>query len=100
MATTVRPEQQSAPSPSATPPQQAAPAGAQGAAPSPPAPKPRNKLVIAAVVVGIIIAVVWGIKTWTYSQAHESTDDAQVDGHLVPVLAKVGGYVTRVNGDE
>jgi membrane fusion protein (multidrug efflux system) len=28
---------------------------------------------------------------------HESTDDAQVDGHLIPVLAKVSGYVQRVN---
>src|SRR5580698_1676848 len=106
MATTVRPEQQSAPSPS-TPPQQAAPGAAPpagapggGAAPTPPAPKPRNKLMIAIVVVAIIAAIVWGVKTWTYSRAHESTDDAQVDGHLVPVLAKVGGYVTRVNGDE
>ena len=55
MATTVRPEQQSAPSPSA-PPQQAAPGaappgGATGAAPLSPAPKPRNKLMIAIVVV-------------------------------------------------
>jgi len=104
MATTVRPEQQSAPSPSA-PPQQAAPGaappgGAPGAAPLSPAPKPRNKLMIAIVVVAIIAAIVWGVKTWTYSRVHESTDDAQVDGHLVPVLANVGGYVTRVNGDE
>ena len=100
MATTVRPEQQSAPGPSAPPQQQAAPAGTQGAASPPPAAKPRNKLVIAGVVVAVVIALVWGIRAWTYSRAHESTDDAQVDGHLVPVLAKVGGYVTRVNGDE
>src|ERR1700722_624526 len=104
MATTVRPQQQPPPTPS-LPPQQAAPgaappSGAPGAAPAPPAPKPRNKLMIAIVVVAIIAAIVWGVKTWTYSRAHESTDDAQVDGHLVPVLAKVGGYVTRVNGDE
>src|SRR5918911_3753401 len=34
---------------------------------------------------------------WSYGRAHESTDDAQVDGHLIPVLAKVSGYVERVN---
>jgi len=31
-----------------------------------------------------------------YARVHESTDDAYVGGHLVPVLAKVGGYVDRV----
>ena len=37
------------------------------------------------------------MKQWLYGRAHESTDNAQVDGHLVPVLAKVSGYVTAVN---
>src|SRR6185437_1113091 len=36
------------------------------------------------------------VKQWSYGRAHESTDDAAVDGHLVPVLAKVGGYVQAV----
>jgi membrane fusion protein (multidrug efflux system) len=31
-----------------------------------------------------------------YSRGHETTDNAQVDGHIVPVLARVGGYVTAV----
>jgi membrane fusion protein (multidrug efflux system) len=31
-----------------------------------------------------------------YGRAHESTDDAAVDGHIVPVVAKVGGYVSKV----
>jgi membrane fusion protein (multidrug efflux system) len=99
MATTVRPEQQTPPNQPVPPQQQAAPSAAPAATPAP-AAKPRNKLVIPIVVVAAIAAAVWGVKTWTYSRAHETTDDAQVDGHLVPVLAKVGGYVTRVNGDE
>jgi membrane fusion protein (multidrug efflux system) len=37
------------------------------------------------------------VKQWLYGRSHESTDNAQVDGHLVPVLAKVSGYVTAVN---
>jgi membrane fusion protein, multidrug efflux system len=94
MATTVRTEQQ-IPSTQQAPAQQA-PSNTPAAPPA----KPRNKLVIPIVVVAAIVAIVWGFKTWTYSRAHETTDDAQVDGHLVPVLAKVGGYVTRVSGDE
>jgi membrane fusion protein, multidrug efflux system len=47
-----------------------------------------------------IAALTWGIRTWLYSRVHETTDDAYVEGHLVPVLAKVGGYALRVNGVE
>jgi membrane fusion protein, multidrug efflux system len=56
----------------------------------------RKKIIIGVVVVAILIALTWGIKTLIYSRAHETTDNAQVDGHIVPVLAKVGGYVTAV----
>jgi membrane fusion protein (multidrug efflux system) len=93
MATTVRTQQQ-IPSTQQAPAQQA-PSNTPAAPPA----KPRNRLVIPIVVVAAIVALVWGVKTWTYSRAHETTDDAQVDGHLVPVLAKVGGYVTRVIDD-
>jgi membrane fusion protein (multidrug efflux system) len=53
-------------------------------------------------VLPIVLALValgglWGFKQWSYGRAHESTDDAAVDGHLVPVLAKVSGYVQAVN---
>jgi membrane fusion protein (multidrug efflux system) len=44
-----------------------------------------------------LAALIWGVKTWLYSRSHESTDNAQVDGHIIPVLAKVGGYITRVS---
>jgi membrane fusion protein, multidrug efflux system len=48
---------------------------------------------------GILLALAGAValfRTWRYRQAHESTDDAQVDGHIVPVLARVGGYVSAV----
>ncbi|MEO8946615.1 MAG: HlyD family secretion protein [Gemmatimonadaceae bacterium] len=60
----------------------------------------KRKFIIPIVVILAIIAAVWGFKTWRYSQSHESTDDAQVDGHIIPVIAKVGGYVTSVSTDE
>jgi membrane fusion protein (multidrug efflux system) len=56
----------------------------------------RKKIIIGVVILAVAIALTWGIKTLIYSRAHESTDNAQVDGHIVPVLAKVGGYVTAV----
>ncbi len=41
-------------------------------------------------------AAVWGVRRFQYARRHVSTDNAQVDGHVVPVLAKVGGYVSEV----
>ena len=65
---------------------------------TPPATAPSNKrrVVLALVVFGAIFGFAWGLKQWLYGRAHESTDNAQVDGHIVPVLAKVAGYVTAV----
>jgi membrane fusion protein (multidrug efflux system) len=54
-------------------------------------------------IVGIVLLIIgawWGIGKWRFASTHVSTDDAAVDGHIVPVLAKVGGYVQAVNVDE
>ena len=51
------------------------------------------------IVPGVLFAGAawWGFTRWSFAQSHESTDNAQVDGHIVPVVAKVGGFVTAVN---
>jgi membrane fusion protein (multidrug efflux system) len=56
----------------------------------------RRRIVLPIVIVLLALGAVWGYKQWSYGRSHESTDDAAVDGHLVPVLAKVGGYVQSV----
>jgi membrane fusion protein (multidrug efflux system) len=55
----------------------------------------RGKALIIALVVGLILAV-GGFLFWQYSQTYESTDDAQVDGHLVGVSARIQGTVVGV----
>jgi membrane fusion protein (multidrug efflux system) len=62
--------------------------------PEPPASKRRFILPIVAVLV--LVALTWAFKQWSYGRVHESTDDAAVDGRLIPVLAKVSGYVQKV----
>jgi membrane fusion protein (multidrug efflux system) len=52
------------------------------------------------VAVLAVIGIVWGVRAFAYSRAHETTDDAQVDGHIIPVLAKVGGYIDGVHMEE
>src|SRR5437762_11651750 len=59
-------------------------------------PQKRRNLAIGIGAVIAILVLLWGGQKWLYSRGHESTDDAAIDGHIVPVVAKVGGYVTKV----
>ncbi len=82
-----------------------APASAPAAPPAPAAPVPaeggsRRRVVLPIVGLLVLGGLGWGAKQWAYGRAHESTDNAQVDGHIIPVIAKVGGYVTAVNTGE
>lgn len=47
-----------------------------------------------------VLGLIWAVRAVSYSRAHETTDDAQVDGHVIPVLAKVGGYIDAIHMDE
>src|ERR1700682_4434091 len=72
----------------------------RSAAEEPDKPSTKKKFVLPiAIVVGLLL-LVWGFQKWNYGRSHQSTDNAQVDGHIVPVLAKVGGYVKTVNVSE
>jgi membrane fusion protein, multidrug efflux system len=72
----------------------------------PPAPRPkrsagatmkdyRKALLIAALIV-LLVACTAG---WVYLSSYESTDDAQVDGHLHAISARISGTILSVNPD-
>jgi membrane fusion protein (multidrug efflux system) len=63
--------------------------------PEPAAPSKR-RFILPIVGVLVLVALIWAFKQWSYGRVHESTDDAAVDGHLIPVLAKVSGYIQKV----
>ena len=42
----------------------------------------------------LLVAIV--AAAWIHLSGRESTDDAQIDGHIAPIAAKVGGIVGRV----
>jgi len=50
--------------------------------------------------VALVGAIIGGYFVWQYLSQWESTEDAQVDGHIHPVNARVGGTVTSVNVKE
>jgi membrane fusion protein, multidrug efflux system len=55
---------------------------------------PRAKWVLLFVLLAVVAAA---YATWRYYSVRETTDDAQVDGHIVPISARVGGTVISVN---
>ncbi len=68
---------------------------ARPARPAAPALRRRTWLLAGAVLITAFAA--WrGGRALTFALAHESTDDAQVEGHVSPVLPRVPGYVARV----
>lgn len=51
-------------------------------------------------VAAIVVVVAIGLGIYWHFAAWESTDDAQIDGYIYPVSARVSGYVTRVLVDD
>lgn len=64
-----------------------------------PAKKPNRVLPI---ILGIILigGIIFGIKEYIYYSKHIDTDDAQIDGDISPVVARVGGYVDSIFFEE
>ncbi|HLX07191.1 MAG TPA: HlyD family secretion protein [Thermoanaerobaculia bacterium] len=70
----------------------------QEAPPAAPAPKkgmPRRFRLLA--IVGVAVLAVAAVLYWLHSRHYEDTDDAQVDGHIHPISARVSGTVLAVN---
>jgi membrane fusion protein (multidrug efflux system) len=58
---------------------------------------PQAKWVVAAVA---IVLLMGGAFIWHYYSVRESTDDAQIDGHINPISPRVTGTVLRVLHDD
>jgi membrane fusion protein (multidrug efflux system) len=52
---------------------------------------------MSVILLGLLLV---GVRRWWFGRSHVSTDNAQVDGHIVPILPKVGGYVAEVRVEE
>lgn len=60
-------------------------------------PKKKPNRVI-PIILGIVLigGIIFGIKEYIYFSKHIDTDDAQIDGDISPVVARVGGYVDSI----
>src|ERR1019366_236530 len=58
---------------------------------------PRTKL---GLILGGLVILVGVFFLWRYLGSYESTDDAQIDGHVNSVSARVGGHVLKLNVED
>jgi membrane fusion protein, multidrug efflux system len=58
---------------------------------------PRFKRVV---IIVLIVFVIGAFFLWRYLTSYESTDDAQIDGHINSVSARVSGHVLKLNVDD
>lgn len=59
----------------------------------------KKKSPLRFIIIGIIViaGLIFGWTKISYAIAHETTDDAQVETQISPVLPRVGGYVKVIN---
>ena len=50
--------------------------------------------------IACVVLLVGGYFAYQYFSSYESTDDAEVDGHLMPLSARISGYIIKVNVDD
>jgi len=50
-----------------------------------------------AILIGLVVLLVVGFFAYRYFTSYESTDDAQVDGHINSVSARISGHVIKLN---
>src|SRR3954447_17122033 len=58
---------------------------------------PRRKRTVRLIVIAVlVVAIIVTIPVYSYYSVRESTDDAQVDGHVIPISPRIGGNVLSV----
>ncbi len=60
----------------------------------------RNPWLSTALRVLVVLAIIGVALYWWQSRKFEDTDDAQVDGYIYPISARVSGHIVKVNVDE
>ncbi|HEY8150824.1 MAG TPA: HlyD family secretion protein [Vicinamibacteria bacterium] len=52
------------------------------------------------IAIAALVLLVGGIAFWRYSAVRVATDDAQIDGHIMPLAARVSGTVQEVHAQD
>lgn len=56
-----------------------------------------RKIIIYTLLLGtVVLGGIWGYNLYSFGLTHIQTDNAQIDGHIDPVIPHIAGYVTNV----
>ncbi|MFC5682981.1 HlyD family secretion protein [Flavobacterium sp. MAHUQ-51] len=58
--------------------------------------KNTNKKFITIIGSLVLLGVIYGSYKYIHSLSHESTDDAQVEKYMTPIIPRVSGYISKV----
>src|SRR5205809_543070 len=59
-----------------------------------------RRIVFLVMAAALLVLLGFGANPWWFARSHVSTDNAQVDGHIIPILPKVRGVVAEVHARE
>ena len=65
---------------------------------APPSPRRRVRRGVIGIVLVLVIAI--GAGWYLYARGSEDTDDAQVDGHLIPIASRIDGTIQAVHVED
>lgn len=57
----------------------------------------KKKAIYAVLAVVIIVGGFFGWRYYQYLSSHIETDDAQIEGNIVPVLSRVGSFIAKIH---
>jgi membrane fusion protein (multidrug efflux system) len=63
-------------------------------------PKKKKKILPFLLIGVVVIGAFFGIKSYMYSLHHVTTDDAQLEANISPVLPRVSGFVNDIRFEE
>ena len=64
-------------------------------------PRKKSKVlrwIVVLVILGVVGAA--GVLLWRYFNTYESTDDAQIDGHINAISARIAGNVIQIDAED
>lgn len=66
------------------------------------APQKKKRSKLAPIILAVLVLGGGGyaLRTYMWNQHHESTDDAQVEGNISPVLPRISGYVNQIRFED
>src|ERR1041384_4244594 len=48
----------------------------------------------------VLVGGTYAVRTYIFNQHHETTDDAQLEGNISPVLPRISGYVNDIRFED